>query len=222
MNPAAALVFDLDDTLYPEKDFVRSGFHAVDDWLHSRNVCEGFFQVAWRIFEAGTREDVFNLTLRRLAVEASDLIPLMVAAYRAHEPNIQVFADVDSALSRLRSEYRLGILTDGHLETQRNKIRALGLTERVEAILYSDELGRDCWKPSPAPFSAIMKRLDVRGDQCVYIADNPSKDFSGARQLGWQTVHIRRPDGMYADLPADADSSIATIGDLEDLERLLR
>ena len=65
---SCVVTFDLDDTLYLERDFVRSGFAAVGAWLATERGVRGFEACAWRLFEAGRRGDIFDRVLPRLGV----------------------------------------------------------------------------------------------------------------------------------------------------------
>ena len=38
-----AVIFDLDDTLFPERTYVLSGFRAVGDWISETYSIRGFF-----------------------------------------------------------------------------------------------------------------------------------------------------------------------------------
>ena len=55
-------IFDLDDTLYDEREYVRSGFDAVDNYMASNGV-HGFGNTIWSLFENGARGNTFNLAL---------------------------------------------------------------------------------------------------------------------------------------------------------------
>ncbi|HJV35987.1 HAD family hydrolase [Geomonas sp.] len=217
-----AVVFDLDDTLYPERQFVLSGFAAVDGWLSDHHGRTAFYQTAARLFASGRRGDIFDLALEQLGVEREKgLVQELVRVYREHRPALEPFQDALAVLQRLRGAKKLAVITDGYLAVQRSKMAALGIAHYFDAICYSDEGGRECWKPSAVPYRRIMDELCCAGEDCLYVADNPSKDFITARALGWGTVQIRRPDGEYAQLvPApgyQADSSISTLYELEDL-----
>lgn len=194
-----ALVFDLDDTLYLEREFVLSGFAAVDEWLRRQLAVTGFAAEAGRRFAAGARGKVFDETLAHLGVEGgAGLVPEMVALYRAHEPRLTLLPDARWALEHYRGRCKLGLLTDGYAATQRHKVAALGIGGCFDEIVYSDDLGRARWKPSPVPFLRMMAGLGCRGTECVYVADNPTKDFSAPNGLGWLTVRIRREGGEHA------------------------
>jgi putative hydrolase of the HAD superfamily len=197
-----ALVFDLDDTLFAEREFVLSGFVAVDRWLQEERAITGFAAEAGRLFASGIRGRVFDEALHRLRVEGgADPIQQMVEVYRAHEPRLTLLPEAEWVLESYRGLLRLGLITDGYARTQRNKVAALGIGGRFDSIVYTDDLGRANWKPSPVPFRLMMDRLGCAGEECVYVADNPAKDFIAPNGLGWQTVQIRRAGGEYGGTP---------------------
>ena len=213
------VVFDLDDTLFPEHAYVRSGFAAVDRWLEKGGHLRGFRQRALELFEAGHRGNIFDLAVASLGVTAAgDLIPTLVRIYREHLPDLVLHPDADWALTKLAPGYRLAIITDGHLVAQQNKIRSLGLDQRVEAIVYSDQFGRDHWKPSATPYCKLVELLSCNHQDCVYVSDNPQKDFITARKLGWRTLQIARADGEYRHVEVSseyqADCRITSLYDL--------
>ncbi len=200
------LVFDLDDTLFPEHQFVISGFRAVDAWLAQEHALAGFGSVAIALFKRGLRGRIFDDALVQLGWTNKGIeIDTLVSIYREHEPSLSLHEDARWALERFRDSYQLAILTDGYLATQRRKVASLNVEPLVDTIVYSDEYGRDSWKPSPVPYRAVMERLCCRGDQCAYISDNPSKDFISAKTLDWTTIQILRQDGEYRDLTAEDD-----------------
>ncbi len=217
-----AIVFDLDDTLFPEHQFVLSGLRTVGEWVSTYLSRPGFYAKAEQLFREGRRGNIFNLALDQLGmVYDQKLIANLIDVYRNHKPNLSLYEDASWAIDYYKGKKQLGILTDGYLETQRNKVEALGLSEIFEAIVYSDEFGREHWKPSEIPYRKLMEKLTCNGDECVYIADNPGKDFISARALGWQTIHICRKGGEYAHLIAethhDANNRIVSLFQLKEL-----
>ncbi len=189
------VVFDLDDTLYPEADFVRSGHRAVaervwQDWgvdiepeLHRR-------------FAKGQRGDLMSASLVSLGVQVPEgyVGTVLVRAYREHLPSIRPYVETVPVLTTLLERgHQLALVTDGWAAVQRLKLSALGLGGFFEEIVFTDELGRDTWKPSPKGFERILTSLRVRGDEALYVADNPLKDFAGPHHLHMRTVRIVRP-----------------------------
>jgi putative hydrolase of the HAD superfamily len=218
-----AIVFDLDDTLYPEREYVLGGFKAVDRWVASETGARGFFEEAWRLFLEGHRGTIFNEALLRMGVPFDDRFILeAVRVYREHPPEIRLFADAEWALIHFRQSAKMGLITDGHQIAQRKKIQALNIDSFFDEIIVTDEYGREHWKPSPFAYRRIMDAFRVQGHECVYIGDNPAKDFIAARQLGWRTVRVERQSGVHrhsAGQPVcDAD---AVIPDLYRLPEVL-
>lgn len=201
-----AIVFDMDDTLYKEKDYVVSGFKAVDDWIKEDYKKIGFYNIAIQLFDSGERKFVFNKTLEKLNITYDEkLISNLIEKYRLHKPDIQLLDEADWVLSNLTNNVKIGLISDGYLITQERKINALKLKERFHSIILTDELGREYWKPSQLPYEKISKELQVPHRQCVYIGDNLSKDFITAKKLNWITVHINREDGIYHNLIVEQD-----------------
>ncbi|MGG0724430.1 HAD family hydrolase [Bacillus mycoides] len=199
-----AIVFDMDDTLYKEKDYVVSGFKAVDDWIKENYEKTDFYNIAIRLFNLGERKFLFNKTLEKLDIDYDEkLISKLIEQYRCHKPDIQLLDEADWVLNNLINSIKIGLISDGYLVAQERKISALKLKERVHSIILTDKLGKECWKPSKIPYEKISKELQVPHQQCVYIGDNLSKDFITAKKLKWLTIHINREDGIYYNLEVE-------------------
>lgn len=215
--PLDVVVFDVDDTLYLERDYVRSGFHAVDEWAAETLGVHGFEGVAWSAFEEGVRGTIFDAALLGCGLEPTpDLVGQLVGVYREHVPAIALLPDAAACLARLRGRVPLAVVSDGPLRSQLAKVRALGLEGIIDEIVLTEELGAGYGKPSPRAFELVEERLGADGPACVYVADNPAKDFDGPAGLGWRTVRIRRPGGLHRDVP----NGIAVSAELEDLTGL--
>ena len=89
-------------------------------------------------------------------------------------------------------------MSDGYLAVQRRKLAALHLVDHFDAVVFSDQWGRESWKPSTQPFAAVLESLSSDAKRSIYIADNPLKDFFGARRLGMFTVQVKYAKGEYA------------------------
>ena len=218
-----AVVFDLDDTLYPERQYVLSGFAAVAAWVS----CElgiasnTVYQELAALFFEGVRGDTFDRWVGRRALPAT-LVPELVKVYRQHTPALSAFPGIPDLVGRLRRRCLLGIVTDGYLEVQKKKLAALGLGQLFHAVVYSDQWGREAWKPSVQPFQVVLRQLGVLPEDAVYVADNPAKDFLGARRAGMSSIRLRHLDGEYSqmDPPSAAhapDYVVETVADLSDL-----
>ncbi len=187
-----ALIFDLDDTLYRERDFLASGFLAVAEYVCAScgKPCDEIHAFMMMTFEHEGRYRVMPALLERLPgsrLQISDL----VGVYRRHTPAIQLFAGYNQLLRELHAVYRIGIVTDGFPDVQRAKCAALGLEEAVDSILYTWENGEDKEKPHPAPFLQMLDRLQVPASETLFVGDSLEKDVRGARGVGMKCVQVQ-------------------------------
>lgn len=192
-------ILDMDDTLYREHDYVRSGFHAVAEHLSTRfgvSVDE-LYDAMVLVLQQGGRGRVFDHVCAMFRLDAS--ISELVSVYRDHKPAISLYADAKQLLNAAQERsVQLGLITDGNSRMQWNKIKALGLEKWIASIVVSDDLGGpDVWKPHPLPYETAARQLGVPLHECVYVGDNPHKDFITARRLGMGTIRIIRPEGDH-------------------------
>ena len=226
VKPLQLLAFDLDDTLFPEREFVKSGFGAVAQHLSNFYKVDGptFFHTAWHLFENGSRGTIFNQALELLGVVSPpELIPELVAVYRAHQPYIQPFREVPELLRNLQEcNLSLALISDGPAQMQENKLTALGLEKYFQYIIFTASYGLDWAKPSFRSFEKVMKLKRVEPAACVYVADNPRKDFVGPNRLGWRTIRIRARTGLYVnDNPVAGGEPQQSVDNFEALRKLL-
>jgi len=220
-----AIVFDLDDTLYPEEAYVASGFRAVSTWAQDRLGFPADRSVAElrELFDAGVRGNTFDRWLENHGLDPASWVPQMVNVYREHRPRIRPYPEVVPKLRLLRQRYLLGLVSDGDSQVQQRKLDSLGISHYFRSAVLSDTLGREAWKPSPRPFQHVLETLGVTGPESVYVADNPLKDFVGAKQVGMWAVRVRRPGGIYARLepPSPQHEPHAEIATLEELDQAI-
>jgi putative hydrolase of the HAD superfamily len=194
----STVVFDIDDTLYLERDYVRSGFDAVGTFVEAELAVSGFAAAAWSQFEAGVRGRIFDAALDECGVVASpELVTKLVDVYRCHAPAIALLADAIDCLGRAGDRATIAFLTDGPLASQRAKAEALGVQQYGALVVYTEELGAGFGKPHTRGFEDIERVTGHAGAQCTYVADNPAKDFVAPRALGWRTVRVRRAGSLH-------------------------
>jgi len=198
-----AVIFDLDDTLYDEVDYCRSGFASVAESLSNSLgslSAKRIFDCFWNQFKGGNRTKTFNAAFDELGIDYDHvLIQEMIGIYRNHIPKISLPADSREVLTKLKGKYPLGLLTDGFLPGQQLKVEALGLGDYFECIIYTEQLGREFWKPSPAGFEKLIETLKVKPQNIAYVADNAKKDFIAPNRLGFLTIQIMRPARIHTD-----------------------
>ncbi len=166
------IVFDLDDTLYKEADYVDSTFRAVaggDECLYDS------------LKKVGRPYDAFE------TLAGEDERDRAVELYRSGEVGLDDTEGARQLLEALRDRgAKIAVVTDGWGRRQRAKIDTLRLTPLVDMILISEEVGSG--KLSGVAFRQIMDRWP--GHRYVYVGDNPAKDFVVPNRLGWLTVMI--------------------------------
>lgn len=200
-----AVVFDLDDTLFLERYYVKSGFEAVATYLRNMiRVKKPFERWMWRRFLAGKSEKMFDSLNEHFSLNLSkDQIAKLIAVYRQHKPKIKPCRGVKNLLTNLKQRgKKLALLSDGFLPAQQLKLRAINLERFFDAILFTEEISRTAWKPSPIGFEKIRAELKVPHRACAYVADNPAKDFLAPNKLRWLTIQWRRRGQIHADNPA--------------------
>ena len=121
-----------------------------------------------------------------------EFIEELVTIYHKHKPKITLPGESLKILKQLAKKYKIALLTDGFLPGQRLKVQALKIEKFFKCIIYTEQLGRDCWKPSPIGFEKILHTLQIKSENAVYIADNEKKDFVAPNKLGFNTVQLIR------------------------------
>ncbi|MCR5356951.1 MAG: HAD hydrolase-like protein [Lachnospiraceae bacterium] len=223
-----AVVFDLDDTLISENEYIKSGYKAVAQFLKD--------MYGWD--ERMTTRQLYDLYLEdpklvfNRLLEAHDIrykdneISELVSVYREHTPDVHFYPDVKPTLYALKDKgIKLGLLSDGYAVTQRKKLTVLGVNGKkmFDKILITDELGRDYWKPDPRPFIMMKEAFLADWTDMVYVGDNPEKDFFIGRDFSIMTVRIMREGSVYANAPyREGYRETARINALGDLLNLIR
>lgn len=195
-----AVVFDLDDTLYMENEFVEYGLK------NAANVAETVYGIVnanekIRSLYQESKANVFDRLVNAEKIKDKEIaVAGLVKAYRNCEPkNLHCNPGVLDLLKTLKKKgVRTGIITDGFADVQKSKIKALGIQEYIDKIVITDELGGvQCRKPNPIGFEKMLKMLDVKPQEMVYIGDNPNKDFAIKKYLPIITARVDVPNGIY-------------------------
>ncbi|MFP4106136.1 MAG: HAD family hydrolase [Phycisphaerae bacterium] len=208
-----AIVFDLDDTLYPERMYVFSGYCAVGDYLRiTQQRVDPFDDWLWYRFCSGQSAGAFDALNEEfeLGLDKDEILEL-VQVYRNHTPTLGPFDGIPELLDQITGSAHLALLSDGFLPAQKLKLQALQMESSFEAVVFTEELGREFWKPSPAGFEKIARQLDVPSANCIYVGDNPAKDFVAPNRLGWRTIQYIREEQIHAGNPAPTGGEPQTI-----------
>lgn len=182
------IVFDLDDTLYKEIEFVKSAYRFISARIGTSSPQQNvIYKCLIDSYSSGRNpfEDLNNY------LDLHIPIARYLTWYRNHIPDITLSEGCLKLLDELNSNgWVIGIISDGRSISQRNKIKALGLESYISDndIIISEEFGSE--KPSESNYRYFM----MRHPQCevfLYIGDNVKKDFIAPNKLGWLTVGIK-------------------------------
>lgn len=172
------IIFDLDDTLMYEINYLKSAYLEI-----AKKIDQDNFQVineemlSW--YE--NKENVFEILTQKYSTHTFDNL---ISSYRNHFPKIALNEGAAEILDFCKKKkYKLGLITDGRSLTQRNKLRSLGIEEKFDKIVISEEFGFT--KPHIRNFEVF---LEDNISEYFYVADNTLKDFVVPNKLGWKSI----------------------------------
>ena len=201
-SPVKAVVFDLDDTLFLQSEWLAGAWRAVATEAAAHSAVDPAQMEAALVAIAAEGSDkgrIIDRALERLGVE-TDPRPL-VQAFRLFRPStLAPLPGVADMLRHVRSRVPLGLVSDGDPEIQTAKLELLGLSTAFDAVVLSDLIGRQYRKPDPTPFRRVLEELGVDASDAVYVGDRPDKDVIGARGAGMRVIRVRT--GEYAERPS--------------------
>ena len=188
-----AVIFDLDNTLYDESLYFREVIVRSAD-RYSLNK-----ERMLSLFDSGTlhaSNDIFGDLLRDQGKYEKGLQNKMFELYRTIDFKLLMSEDVVSILAYLRTlKIQLGILTNGDVRAQRNKVRILNLDKIFDRIIYARDEGKDFEKPHKRAFERVLASLNVKPEEALFVGDNFTTDIIGATNAGLTTVWISpKPD----------------------------
>lgn len=170
------VIFDLDDTLIYEIDFLKSAYREIASTLDNTKDIYGDM-----IYRFNNGQNVFEYLVQKYPGWTKNQL---LDIYRNHVPQLFLDKEIEEFILILKSKgYKLGLITDGRSITQRNKLRALNIEHFFDKIVISEEFGSE--KPDERNFKFF---LDDLIKDYFYIADNPKKDFITPNKLGWKSI----------------------------------
>jgi len=197
------IVFDLDDTLYDEIDFVKSGFKEVSEFLGS----EKYFDFMWNEFIENGSGKIFNKLIEKFSLDID--IKVLIDIYRFHKPKISLPDETIDILEYAKN-FKTALISDGFYITQQNKFDMLNLNKFIEYPIFTHFYHTK--KPELKPFQMVMDKF--KNDNYIYISDNPKKDFFAPKKLGWKTIRYKNPVGIYRDYESNAHFEVEKRSDI--------
>ena len=175
-----ALVFDLDDTLYNELEFLKSAYWEICFNLKPKDVYT-LFNFVFSLYRNGKNPFLYLSETFCVPIEQ------LLNTYRTHTPKIKPFPGVLNVIKEVKKKNgKLGIITDGRIITQSNKLKSLGIWEDIDCCIISESIGSE--KPNLKNFKLVEE--DLKLNTYYYFGDNFKKDFIAPLVLGWHTVGV--------------------------------
>lgn len=195
--------FDLDNTIYDSRQYFLGAFKKIADYLAKKYSLpkKKIYNNSVNLWQKKTSfyPYLFNDLLKTLKIKDDQALEPVIKIFNQYKGELIAYSDVISTLRKLKKQgYILGIITDGNIDRQARKIKALGIKSFFKLIVYSKETAE---KPSKMPFLAAMEKLKVNSSDCLYLGDNPGIDFKGAKACGFKTARLLR--GEFKNLPKD-------------------
>ena len=203
------IVFDLDDTLYDELEFVKSGFKEIVRYLKH----DEYYDFMFNEFQKNGSGKVFNNLINKFSLDIR--LQKLIEIYRFHQPDI-ILPERSLELLEFSQKYNTALISDGHYIMQNNKFSALGLIKYINYPIFTDFY--DTHKPKIKAFELVMQNFKNETD-FIYISDNPKKDFIAPNKLGWKSIRYKNPVGIYKNFRSDATFEV---NKREDIIKILK
>ena len=186
------IIFDLDDTLYEELSYVKSGFKEVALKLEINESIKSTESYEFMIdyLEKNGRHFILNALLEKYNIYNKKNLHKYLIFYRKHKPKIKIDGKIKESLVNLNKKYSLYLVTDGNKLVQSIKVDTLGIKYLFKKVFITHRYGLKSAKPSLNCFKKIKDIEKCKWSEIVYIGDNPLKDFVNLNKVGAQTVRI--------------------------------
>ncbi|SFC05547.1 putative hydrolase of the HAD superfamily [Halobiforma haloterrestris] len=200
---ATAVLFDLDDTLYPYPPCNRAGKEAAKEAARERGYefddagFEEFYQTGRREVKrhlSGTAASHERLLYFKYALEErtgrpqpADALALGDAYWNGFLEAMEPFPGTIPTLETLRERgIDVAIVTNLTTRIQLRKLERLGIADDIDLLLTSEEVGRE--KPDSVMYTLPLARLDRRASEAVMVGNSVASDVVGANAVGIETV----------------------------------
>lgn len=218
-----AVLFDLDDTLWPIAPIIQRAELVLYEWLtqHAPKMTghhsiESLRARRMALLPTNPRYqfDVWSLrhTILHEALlengEDPGIADRAMVVFSEARNVVTPFDDVLPTLQRLSSKMTLGTITNGFAD-----LEVIGLAEHFQVSVAAHKLG--VGKPDPSIFLHACEKLQIAPAEAVYVGDDLQLDVEGAQKAGLRSVWMNR---FARPLPEhiQPDAVCTTMNELED------
>ena len=216
------LLFDLDDTLYPEKQYIFQGFWAVSNYIGDKFSIDKkqiYLQII-SLFRNGSNKVIDDIILE---LKLNENPFFLLDVYRRSQRRLSFYSEVKTALKHLKEDGNdIILLTNGNSEAQWNKIKILEADELFDEIYVLDDFGKEFWKPS----TLILKKIynvHKGKELCEYVlVGNNSEDLQFAINAGIGFIFVDRNDALRKVEKIEYNKYLGKIMEITQLVNLIR
>ena len=214
-----AVIFDLDNTLI---DFMKMKRRAIEEAIPAM-IDSGLsisFADADRIIDEIYKEQgieyqqVFDVFLQRVLKKIDyKILSAGIVAYRkAREAALIPYPHVYPTLHKLmKMGIKMGILSDAPVKEAWLRLAYLNLHHIFDAVVTFEDTGAR--KPNPAPFKAILTKLNLEPEETLMVGDWAERDIVGAKNIGMKTAFAKYGD-TFNTLSHNAEYELNDISEL--------
>ena len=180
-------VFDLDNTLYCERDYLELVFSRFEK---ARGLKPCSLISSFDKLDRYASNDLLSECLKGAGLAVQSNHDGLFDDYQNASGALQVNTSVAHLIKEIRKRsIPIAILTNGVPSVQRNKIKLLGVHKVVEAVFFAREIGEGQEKPAPEVFLKVLDYFSVPAHRAVMIGDNMKNDIIGAEAVGMTALH---------------------------------
>lgn len=190
-----AIGFDLDGTLFDDRQYVRAGLDAAASVFNTDYRIDVREELHSAYFEQGINERTFDHVLENHGL-SDDIVPELIDAYHDTECVLEPYLETEPVLDQLSREYRLGLLTGGM--NGRSKVRRLELESYFNVLIVTPEL--DLTKRKSEPFEVLFDELGAASGS-IYVGDRPELDFVHPNLFGAMSIQVA--SSFHTDTPVE-------------------
>lgn len=218
MNTFNTVIFDLEDTMYPRRQYLHSACRAVSKYMNNIYGMDCCRDLEESCDSSSPLTAVTRTLTKHFGTVDTGLITRLLHVWRCHKPAIRLYQDVSIALAVLRNmNLRLGVISKDLPDVQETKMAALELQDLLDSAFYGrDDDGTDTMANA---FHLLEMLSETSLSNVVFVGNGTTSDFETPRSLGVTTVCISRIEqqqdtGEIAH--SGADMTISSMLDLHD------
>jgi FMN hydrolase / 5-amino-6-(5-phospho-D-ribitylamino)uracil phosphatase len=226
-KPVKAVLFDLDDTLWPIAPVISRAEALLHDWMaqHAPKVPQQFsieqlraHRIALMATEPRYQFDLWALRHASLHTafshvgENTAMVDAAMAVFAKARNAVTLFDDVLPGLQRLHGQVTLGSISNGFAD-----LEAIGIAHHFKVSLAAHRFG--CAKPAAEIFHAACSALEIAPAEAVYIGDDLLLDVEGAQKAGLRGIWLNRtglPSQQTLPVHIRPDAIFTSLHELED------